>query len=343
MVGSGCRRRRAEDRRSPRGTTLPVHTPEDADLALARGAALAAANTPRYEAATVGLAVHAERHRRRRPPRWPPPDTWRRWGTARCPTTTPTRGDLSTDLSDRTCRTRTPKPRRRNAAFVLSAARCRPLRCRAWSRWSISLAVAIRPTADQRPDPGDSAVVSNSQAPVPRAGAAAGTATGSPGDHPGPDPRRSGGAAHRLRGAPAAVPAPAVPAQAPAAAGTRARATACVRPGRTGSRPRVAASCRRRPPPPAPAPAPAPAFVPPIVVPIPIVPSLLPPIFQVPTRSTPVPRYPTTTVTPTPHPRHHTHPGADAEPRTYVDPAGDVSDVLGSSGDATHVAPSTTG
>ncbi|MBU3751309.1 MAG: hypothetical protein FGM52_12850, partial [Mycobacterium sp.] len=37
------------------GTTLPVHAPEDGDLALARGAALAAVNAPRYEASTVGL------------------------------------------------------------------------------------------------------------------------------------------------------------------------------------------------------------------------------------------------------------------------------------------------
>jgi hypothetical protein len=38
------------------GTTLPVHAPEEAELALARGAALASATTPRYEASTVGLA-----------------------------------------------------------------------------------------------------------------------------------------------------------------------------------------------------------------------------------------------------------------------------------------------
>ena len=38
------------------GTSLPVHIPEDAALALARGAALAAVNTPRYDASTVGLA-----------------------------------------------------------------------------------------------------------------------------------------------------------------------------------------------------------------------------------------------------------------------------------------------
>ncbi len=36
--------------------TLPVHAPEEAELALARGAALAAAHTPRYEATTEGWA-----------------------------------------------------------------------------------------------------------------------------------------------------------------------------------------------------------------------------------------------------------------------------------------------
>ena len=41
------------------GTTLPVHAPEDADLALARGAALAAAGTPRFEAETVAVPADA--------------------------------------------------------------------------------------------------------------------------------------------------------------------------------------------------------------------------------------------------------------------------------------------
>ncbi|HPZ94407.1 MAG TPA: hypothetical protein PK871_05760, partial [Mycobacterium sp.] len=39
------------------GTPLPVHAPDDADLALARGAALAAAGTPRFEAETVAVAA----------------------------------------------------------------------------------------------------------------------------------------------------------------------------------------------------------------------------------------------------------------------------------------------
>lgn len=36
-------------------TSLPVHAPDDAELALARGAALASASVPRWESATVGL------------------------------------------------------------------------------------------------------------------------------------------------------------------------------------------------------------------------------------------------------------------------------------------------
>ncbi|BBX10356.1 hypothetical protein MAIC_51590 [Mycolicibacterium aichiense] len=38
------------------GTMLPVHAPDEAELALARGAALASATAPRYDASTVGLA-----------------------------------------------------------------------------------------------------------------------------------------------------------------------------------------------------------------------------------------------------------------------------------------------
>ena len=41
-------------------TTLPVHAPDDAALALARGAALAAVNTPRFEAPTVGIAPNGD-------------------------------------------------------------------------------------------------------------------------------------------------------------------------------------------------------------------------------------------------------------------------------------------
>ncbi|NBP85617.1 MAG: hypothetical protein EBU54_10715, partial [Mycobacteriaceae bacterium] len=40
-------------------TALPVQAPGDAEAALARGAALAAANTPRFEATTVGLGAVA--------------------------------------------------------------------------------------------------------------------------------------------------------------------------------------------------------------------------------------------------------------------------------------------
>ena len=54
VVGSGADIAEAKSQIST-VTALPVHAPDDADLALARGAALAAAQAPRYEATTVGL------------------------------------------------------------------------------------------------------------------------------------------------------------------------------------------------------------------------------------------------------------------------------------------------
>ena len=58
MVGSGVDVAAIKAQISE-GTTLPVHAPEEAELAQARGAALASAAAPRYEATTVGLgSVH---------------------------------------------------------------------------------------------------------------------------------------------------------------------------------------------------------------------------------------------------------------------------------------------
>ena len=55
MVGSGIDVAKLKPKIAA-GTTLTVHAPEDGALALARGAALAAANAPRFDAETVGVA-----------------------------------------------------------------------------------------------------------------------------------------------------------------------------------------------------------------------------------------------------------------------------------------------
>ncbi len=57
VVGSGLGDSGTEELRSRIAgrTSLPVHAPQDADSALARGAALASVRTPRYEAQTIGL------------------------------------------------------------------------------------------------------------------------------------------------------------------------------------------------------------------------------------------------------------------------------------------------
>lgn len=54
LIGPGAEARRptVADR-----TALPVHAPGDAEAALARGAALAAANAPRFDATTIGLGA----------------------------------------------------------------------------------------------------------------------------------------------------------------------------------------------------------------------------------------------------------------------------------------------
>ena len=296
MVGSGVDIAELKPQIAAR-TSLPVHVPDDGDLALARGAALAAANTPRYEAETVGLLSTED--------------------TAAGPTQMAAAGYmaplgysavpdddaeglavdgldavdpdlLDPDLLDPDAEA--PPAERR---FVLIGSALSTFFVFGVVALVISLAVAIRPTAEQRPVPGDSAVVSTSQAPVapqarqPAPPAAAPETIEAPIPVVQEAPRTVFVAPREA----APAPAPAAPAPAPAAAPP----------------PPSAPAPAPAPPPPAapapvqaPAPAPVPAFVPPIVVPIPIIPSLLPPIFQVPTRSTPVPRSPTSTQAQTP-------------------------------------------
>ncbi len=246
-------------------SAFPIYAPEDGDLALARGAALAAANAPRYEAATVGLIS--------------PEDT-----TAG-PTQLAAAGYMAPlgysavpDDDDHDLVALCPDADDESAAaghsrFVLVGSALSTIFVVGVVALAISLAVAIRPTADQRPVPGESAVVSNGAVPAP-------SQAGPPAPPPAPletiqapipvvqeAPRTVVVAPKGTAPAPApAAPFPA-PAPVPAAVPVPAPATA-----------------------PAAAPAPAPVIAPPIVVPVPII----PPIFQIPARTNPVPRYPGT-------------------------------------------------
>ena len=213
-------------------TTLPVHIPEEPELALARGAALAAAQAPRFEAATVGLHAGEE-------------DLTEAGPTQLAP------------VADASAAEDAEKP------FVLVGSALASIFVVGMLALAISLAVTIRPAADQRPDPGPPATApANSQT----------ASTPAPQTIPAPVPvvqqaprnvvvAPAAPAAPAARPAPVAVPVPAAaPVPAPAA------------------------------PPPAPvpvAPAPAPAAPAPVVVPFPVflpslpapnLPVLLPPV-----------------------------------------------------------------
>lgn len=258
---------------------LPVHAPDDGDLALARGAALAAANTPRYEASTVSLLSTEE--------------------TAAGPTQMAAAGYLAPlgysavadDDADERPLTGAESydepadPGR--APFALVSGAVSGIFVVGVVALVISLAVAIRPTADQRPVPDGSAVVSNSSVPAPpQAREPAQPAAPETIQAPIPVVQEAPRTVVVTPPRPAALPAPVAPPPPPPAEPAPAPAPAPL--------PQPAPAPVSAAPVPAPAPAPAPVPVP-IVVPIPV-PPLLPPIFQVPAR-TPAPRYPSTTPT----------------------------------------------
>lgn len=139
--------------------SLPVHAPDEPEMALARGAALAAANAPALEASTVGLAYSQD------------PDGTTAGsvyaGLAGAETQlAPAGGDGAylddesrTDLSLAVSDDRKP--------FLLVGSAMASIFVVGVVALVISLAVSIRPTADQRPSPGQSAIVPSSVAPAP--------------------------------------------------------------------------------------------------------------------------------------------------------------------------------
>jgi hypothetical protein len=257
-------------------TSLPVHAPDDGDLALARGAALAAVATPRYEATTVGLGSIED--------------------TAAGATQLAAAGYMAPlgysavpdddDLlaydgpaidADAAPEEPSRKP------FVLVGSAVSTIFVIGVAALVITLAVVIRPTADQRPEPGGNPVVSSIPAPVPAQAKDAA---------PLPAPETIQAPIPVVQEAPrTVVVAPSAPAPAAAPAPAPAAAPAPVAPP-----PAPAPEAAPAPPAPvapaAPAPAVAPAPVaPPVVVPVPIV---LPPIFQAPSLPITVPRTPRT-------------------------------------------------
>ncbi|MEZ0340387.1 hypothetical protein ACAG25_10435 [Mycobacterium sp. pV006] len=222
--------------------SLPVNAPEDADLALARGAALASAAAPPFEASTTGLAYSQD------------PDDGPTAGSAY-----PGLAGAATQLApagagavvDEYAPTEMRQTGEERKPFLLVGSALSSIFVIGVVALVISLAVSIRPTADQRPSPAQSAIVPSQVAAPPPAPAP--EAVKEP-VAPPPAPETIKAPVPVVAEAPRQAPAPAP--QAP----------------RTVFVENAPAPAAPPPPPPAaPAPVPVPVVAPPVVVPPPVV------------------------------------------------------------------------
>lgn len=225
---------------------IPVNAPGDADLALARGAALASASAPMFDAATAGLAYSAA------------PGGG---AVAAAPLAAPllTADEFGFDeLGDApVVADQGRKP------FLLVGSALTSIFVVGVVALAISLAVSIRPTVDQRPAPAQAAIVPSAPVVAPAPPPAAVPPPAAPAAAPEPAPEAVAPAPRRVEApqvvkesAPQVhVPAPAPEAPAPAPAPVPV------------SMPDVPAAPVE--PPPAAVPAPAPVVLPPPVIAIP--------------------------------------------------------------------------
>jgi hypothetical protein len=139
--------------------SLPVRAPEEPELALARGAALASANAPAFEATTVGLAYSQD------------PDGTTAGkvyaGLAAAETQLAPLGGADALVDDYVPQTdEEPIAEEGRKPFLLVGSALTSIFVVGVVALVISLAVSIRPTVDQRPSPGQSAIVPSTQAPA---------------------------------------------------------------------------------------------------------------------------------------------------------------------------------
>lgn len=138
--------------------SLPVSAPDEPELALARGAALAAANAPALESSTVGLAYSQD------------PDGTTAGsalaGLANAETQMAAVGSDGASLDDYDPRTELQLPDAERKPFLLVGSALTSIFVVGVVALVISLAVSIRPTADQRPNPGQNALVPTTVVPA---------------------------------------------------------------------------------------------------------------------------------------------------------------------------------
>jgi hypothetical protein len=140
--------------------SLPVSAPDEPEIALARGAALASANAPAFEATTVGLAYSQD----------PDGTTAGNAHVALAAAETqlaPVGGDAPLDDYAAQTDMEPIAPEEGRKPFLLVGSALTSIFVVGVVALVISLAVSIRPTVDQRPNPGPNAIVPSVAAPAP--------------------------------------------------------------------------------------------------------------------------------------------------------------------------------
>jgi uncharacterized membrane protein YgcG len=141
--------------------SLPVNAPDEPEIALARGAALASAHAPAFEATTTGLAYSQD------------PDGTTAGnayaGLAGADTQLAAVGGADVLLDDYVAQTDMEPiaPEQGRKPFLLVGSALTSIFVVGVVALVISLAVSIRPTVDQRPSPGPNAIVPSTEAPAP--------------------------------------------------------------------------------------------------------------------------------------------------------------------------------
>lgn len=141
--------------------SLPVSAPDEPELALARGAALASANAPAFEATTVGLAYSQDPDGTTAGAAYP--------GLSAAETQlAPVGSDapLAQAYSDYAPETGAQPIEEGRKPFLLVGSALTSIFVVGVVALVISLAVSIRPTVDQRPSPGESAIVPSTVVPA---------------------------------------------------------------------------------------------------------------------------------------------------------------------------------
>ncbi len=143
--------------------SLPVSAPDEPELALARGAALASANAPAFEATTVGLAYSQDPDGTTAGAAYPglhAAETQLAAVSGADPMAAAySDSEPATDMDLPVGEERKP--------FLLVGSALTSIFVVGVVALVISLAVSIRPTVDQRPSPGQSAIVPSTLAPPP--------------------------------------------------------------------------------------------------------------------------------------------------------------------------------